>query len=298
MSQSTSTHGSRSQWWLAAGAALGLLIAAAGVIGDAPDGADLPEGAVARVGNSLIRNEEYARLLAGVEADRREPIDDALRRHVLDRMIDEELLVQRAVELGLVDVDRRVRADLVSAMIQSIVADADEIEPSDADLRSFYDENAGFFTSPGRLHARQIFFRTRGDDARGPGEERAARAAQRLAAGDDFETVRRELGDREISPLPDTMLPALKVREYIGPTALRSLMELDVGATSAPVRSGTGLHILRLVDREAPHTPPYEQVADQVRAEWRRRQGDRALRAYLDGLRDEIAVTVAEGDEG
>ena len=37
----------------------------------------------------------------GVEGDLRNPIDDAMRRRVLDRMIDEELLVQRALDLGL-----------------------------------------------------------------------------------------------------------------------------------------------------------------------------------------------------
>ena len=38
-------------------------------------------------------------------------------QRVLDRMIDEELLGQRGLDLGLVRADRRVRADLVSAVI-------------------------------------------------------------------------------------------------------------------------------------------------------------------------------------
>ena len=94
----------------------------------------------------------------------------------------------------------------------------------------------------------------------------------------------------EISPVPDVLLPPLKLREYIGPTALRTAMELEPGAISAPVRSGTGVHILELADREPAHTPRFEEVEEQVRNEWRRRQGDHALRAYLDGLRDDILV--------
>jgi parvulin-like peptidyl-prolyl isomerase len=287
----------RAQLWLALGAAAGLLTAAAGLMGDAPGPEDLPEGIVARVGDATIRVEEYRRLVAGLEADRREPVDDALRRHVLDRMIDEELLVQRAVELGLVEVDRRVRANLTSAMIQSIVDDAEEIEPSERDLRDFYAENANFFTSSGRLRVRQIFFRMRAD-ASGSSEERAARAHQRLLAGETFEALLEEFGENEIAPLPDALLPALKLREYVGPTVLRAAMELEPGAFSVPVRSGTGLHILKLVDREMARTPDYEGIAEQVRAEWRRRLGDTALRAYLDGLRDDTLVIIALDRDG
>jgi parvulin-like peptidyl-prolyl isomerase len=279
------------QAWLAAGAALGLLAAAVGVIGERPDAGDLPDGAVARVGDALIRFEDYERLVAGLESDRREPVDAKLRRHVLDRMIDEELLVQRAVELGLVDVDRRVRANLTSAMIQSIVDDAEEVEPSERELLTFYEENADFFTSPGRLHVRQIFFRAR-DDGNGTGETRAAAAHAALLAGASFESVGEDYGDDAISPLPAVLLPPLKLREYIGPTALRAAMELEPGTMSGPIRSGTGVHLLQLVDREPASTPPYEIIAEQVRNEWRRRQGDRALRAYLDGLREDIPVII------
>ena len=157
------------------------------------------------------------------------------------------------------------------------------------DLTSFYAENAGFFTSPGRLRVHQIFFRLRSSE-RGPGEQRAAAAHTAILAGAAFEAVHEEHGDPEISPLPDVLLPPLKLREYIGPTALRAAMELETGAVSAPVRSGTGVHILELVDREPAHTPRFEEIEEQVRNEWRRRQGDRALRAYLDGLRDDILV--------
>ena len=295
--QQRATNHRAPQKWLAAGAAAGLLVAASGVIGERPSADDLPPGAVARVGDALIRTEEYDRLVAGLQSDRRSPVDAKLRRHVLDRMIDEELLVQRAVELGLVDVDRRVRANLTSAMIQSIVDDADEVEPTAADLESFYRDQADFFTAPGRLRVRQIFVRSRADE-RGTAQERAAAAQAALAAGEPFEAVRQRYGDGEISPLPDAMLPALKLREYIGPTALRAAMELEVGEVSEAVRSGTGNHFFSLVDREPERTPPLDEIQEQVRSEWRRRQGDRALRAYLDGLRDDILVLTREVEAG
>jgi len=122
---------------------------------------------------------------------------------------------------------------------------------------------------------------------------RAESAREELLAGRDFETVRRELGDREISLVPDGLLPPTKLREYVGPTALKAAQALEPGELSPVVRSGVGFHILQLVDVQRARTPDFEEVESQVRSEWRRRTGDDALRLYLDELRASSDVVVA-----
>jgi len=47
------------------------------------------------------------------------------------------------------------------------------------------------------------------------------------------------------------------------------------------------------VDRELPRTPDLSEIEAQVRTEWLRRAGDRALREYLDELRDQAEIVVA-----
>ena len=280
--------------WLAAGAAAGVAVAAWGLLGTDARGAALPKGAVASVNGTLLYAEDYQRLVEGVESDTREAASPELRRRVLDRMIDEELLVQRGVELGLVESDRRIRADITQAMIQSIVVETEDQKPEPDELRKFYTEQAGFFTQPGRVRAAQVFFRVRAPGDEVAVTEKAKQAQQRLQAGEPLASVRASLGDEEVSPIPDALLPPAKLREYIGPTALRAVMELAPGAISAPVRSGVGVHVFVLIEREEPRVPPFEEVADQVQAEWVRRAGDRALRSYLDELRSSAQVMTTE----
>ena len=118
------TRSPRSAWLLLFGAALGLLLASAGLLEPANGGgAGLPEDAAATVGERKIRRVDYERVLAGVAGDLRNPVDETIKRRVLDRMIDEELLVQRGLELGLAQVDRRIRGELTSSMIESIVTE-------------------------------------------------------------------------------------------------------------------------------------------------------------------------------
>ncbi len=281
----------RARWLLLLGALAGLGTAAASLLGPSAGSDRLPADAAARVNDTVIRADEVARVLAALEGDRRTPLTDEDRRRVLDRLIEEELLVQHALALGLARSDRRVRADLVSAVLGSLAAAGDGYEPDESEIREFYAENRDFFAGPGRLWVRQVFVAV--DDR---GEEdartRATRAAERLRAGDAIDRVREELGSPEVAPLPDAPLPPAKLREYLGPTALLAAMDLAPGATSDPVRSAQGYHVLALVERDPGGAPPLEEIVPQVRAELRRRADDRVLRERLDQLRAEADVVV------
>ena len=277
---------------LAAGATLGVILAATGLVDVKRQGSSLPGGAAARVNGELIRSEDYERMLAGVAQDRRDDVDTAQRRHVLDRLIDEELLVQRGVELGLPRRDRKVRADLTTAVIASIVADTEDIQPTSAQLQAFYDENRSFFTRPGRLRVRQVFIQAGPDVDDAAARARAADASRRWRAGEAFAAVREADGDPEVSPLPDALLPAEKLIDYLGPTVLKAALTLAAGEVSDPVRSGMGYHVLQVVERQPDVTPPLAEIESQVTAEFRRRAGDQALRAYLDDLRTRADVVV------
>jgi parvulin-like peptidyl-prolyl isomerase len=211
---------------------------------------------------------------------------------VLERLIDEELLVQHAIELGMVRQDRRVRADLTSALISSVVSEREDRPPSDAELADFYQRNRDFFTQPGRIRLRQIFVRAAGDsDA--AALARAGDVARRWRAGETFEQL-AGLGDPPLAPLPDAPLPAAKLREYLGPTVARAALEMTAGQIGDPVRSATGYHVLQIVAKNDQDTPPLDEIRSQVTSEMRRRAGEEALKNYLDDLRGRADIVRTE----
>ena len=281
---------------LLVGAAVGLALATFGILERRNTGQSMAEQTAARVGERTIRRIDYERVLAGVEDDLRNPIDDAMRRRVLDRMIDEELLVQRALDLGLAVVDRRVRGELTSGLIDSIVSEADAAEPSDRDVERHFEQNIDFFTRPGRTRAQTIFFSAHRDreHAGSSAAERAAEAAIRLAGGESERDLERLLGDPQVSPPPDVLLPASKLRDYVGPSLLRTLAGLEVDRWSEPTPSGGGLYLVRVIEREPPIVPRLDEVESLVRKDLKRRRGDQALRDYLDALRTQTPVAINE----
>lgn len=285
---------SRPALLLACGAALGALLAGWGVLrgGSGPRSGALPPGIVARVNGQLIRLEDYQRAVNGLAQDRRSGVDAEQRKLVLDRLIDDELLLQRALDLGLAHDDLRVRRSLTAAVIESVASEQEGVTPDDNELRAFYESDREFFTSPGQLRVRQIWLRAANAADATVAQQRAQQAVERLRQGEDFATVKAAVGDKELAPIPDALLPVSKLGDYLGPSAIRTAMTLAPGEVGEPVRSNTGYHVLQVVERNAAEPAPFDSVKSQVLAEYRRRAADKALRAYLEDLRRQADITV------
>jgi hypothetical protein len=278
---------------LALGAAVGIGLALAQIAGQHPSADALPAGAVALVNGAPIRSDDYERALAGLANDRRTPIGEADKRHVLDRLIEEELLLQRGIELELVRRDPRVRGDLVSTVVDGVASEASAREPSPAEVEAFYRANGELFARAGRVRARQIVVKIVPGRSEEDARLRAAAAVARLRAGEDFAVVAHELGDVDVVELPDALLPTAKLVEYLGPTAAREALDLKAGSVSEPIRSGAGYTVLDVLERDSTTVPPLADVEPQVRAELRRKAAEDALRAYLDQLRAKSDVRVS-----
>jgi DNA-binding transcriptional MerR regulator len=283
------TPARRARWLLLAGAALGIALAVVGLL--APDAPSIaPDGdEIARVNGVPIARRDFARALARVEADVAGPPSDAERQHVLERLIDDELLVQRGVALGLIESDAVVRKALASAVIASVVADASSAVPGDAELEAFYTANAAYFARPGRARIARIRVR---DGPEADARLRAALAA--LDSGVPLAEVRARIGGDDAESLPDAPLPEAKLRELLGPTQSGVALALEPGTHSGIQTGEGGRFILVSLERESERTPALDEIRPQVQAEWTRRAGERALETYLAELRGDALISRAD----
>ncbi len=279
----------RGRLLLIAGAGLGLALAALGTFAPEQAGRAPGPAEAARVNTAAITLAELERALARIEADTQGPVSDERRVRVLERLIDEELLVQRGVALGLVEADAPVRKALASAVIASVLAEAASARPSDAALEAFFAANRAYFTAPVRVRVVRILVRD--------GATADARVAAALAALDDAglapAEVSRRFGDATPLELPDGLLPEAKLRELLGPTEAEIALALEPGAHSGAVASEGGRSILVSLERARESSPDLEAVRPQVEAEWSRRAGERALAEYVATLRREAEIRIA-----
>lgn len=281
---------------LIAGALAGLALTAATVVRAVPAALPAP-GVAAIVGARVIRDDavEQAAVRLGLS-----PEDPAARRKIVDYLVDEELLVGRALDLGLARSDPAVRKTLAARMIDRIVAGAGVVAgpmvaasadaPTRADLRAWFEENQDRFTTPERARVRRI----RISGSRPDAAERARSAHARLEAGEPFERVRDALGDDEVVPIPEDLLTPGVLRRYLGAEAAAAVLELSTAGYTVPVAAGRGFSIVELVELQAAVRPSFEDAETSVRAFYYREAGERRLREVLKELRATTIVRVAE----
>ena len=235
---------------------------------------------VAVIGDVQISKEKYYSQLEGLARDKRNAITKKDKDYVLERMIEEELLIIRAKELGLLENNQIVRGSIIQQMIKLIISENYLESVEEEKLKKFYKDNIGFFSSASRLRLQQIYF----SDSSGNSRQRSEEAFKDLNEGSTFEEISQH-ADQSVLSIPNTMMNLSKVREYIGPTLMNVAKSLEPGEFSPPTKVAGGYKIIFLFDKELSEPERFDSIKPKVLREYQRRQDDKSLRDYLEDLK-------------
>ena len=235
---------------------------------------------VANVGGVQISKEKYYSQLEGLARDKKNPITERDKNYVLERMIEEELLIIRAKELGLFENNQIVRGSIIQQMIKLIISENYLESVEEETLRKFYEQNIGFFSSASRLRLQQIYF----SNLSGDSKERSDEAFEYLKEGASYDEVSK-IADQSALTIPNSMMNLSKVREYIGPTLMNLARRLEPGEFSVPMEVAGGHKIIYLFDKELSEPEEFDSIQQKILKEYQRRRDDNSLREYLEDLK-------------
>ena len=235
---------------------------------------------VANVGGVQISKEKYYSQLEGLARDKKNPITERDKNYVLERMIEEELLIIRAKELGLFENNQIVRGSIIQQMIKLIISENYLESVEEETLRKFYEQNIGFFSSASRLRLQQIYF----SNLSGDSKERSDEAFEYLKEGASYDEVSK-MADQSALTIPNSMMNLSKVREYIGPTLMNLARRLEPGEFSVPMEVAGGHKIIYLFDKELSEPEEFDSIQQKILKEYQRRRDDNSLREYLEDLK-------------
>ena len=235
---------------------------------------------VANVGGVQISKEKYYSQLEGLARDKKNPITERDKNYVLERMIEEELLIIRAKELGLFENNQIVRGSIIQQMIKLIISENYLESVEEETLRKFYEQNIGFFSSTSRLRLQQIYF----SNLSGDSKERSDEAFEYLKEGASYDEVSK-MAEQSALTIPNSMMNLSKVREYIGPTLMNLARRLEPGEFSVPMEVAGGHKIIYLFDKELSEPEEFDSIQPKILKEYQRRRDDNSLREYLEDLK-------------
>jgi len=242
--------------------------------------------AVAVVDGVPIPRAVYDSAIEGLASAKRNPLTDAEKREALERIIDEELLLRRALELGLAESDPASRKAIVNAMLQFSVADAAKRDPTEDELRAFYADRP-------KLIAPQPLLTVRATSFPNTDLDRIARVQTEMANGKAFDAAVAAAGG-ELILLPKGPVVPAKIAEYAGASIRDIALTLEKGQTAGPIEVGRRVVYVHLIDRADEPPPPLDEVRDVVIEEWRKRTSEEAFETYVKNIRAKARVTFAD----
>ncbi len=286
---------------LLAGALLGLLLAL--VTASPSDRKRLSnDGAIAKVNQQHIDRTEFAGAYQALLSDKNKAPTAADKKLVLDRLIEEELLVQRGLEIGLLEGDAAVRKAVAMAVIEFVLAQKGSDALSEANLRRFYNENKARFAPANRLQVSHLFVPYMEPRQSPEMTEKLDIIRDALRGGMDFNLARETFGTEILPALPRVMLTPSKMTDYLGPELTKSASRLPQGAISDALAGPTGWHFLKIIRNQPGKPPAFEKIRLQIVDAVRHERDDKVLRDYLDWLRARADIVLAPdaplGQEG
>lgn len=265
--------------------------------------ADTPSNSwVVRVdGIPIERSALEAALAERLEADPEASRVDLVEQE-LARLVEEELVLARARELGIEvsdeEVTRRIQAIDAGAAPDAdpqfrkavrrqmqidrtvLLAVGESARATNDEIEQAFEEQRERFASPERIRVRQIVV----DNA-----ATAQRLLERLAAGADFAALAAE---KSLSPeaVEGGLLPAYARGEM--PEAFDAAFDLAPGALSGIVESPYGFHVFRLEERIAAREARLDDLRETIRAEIESGRIDDLRRQWIGDLRRQAQIEV------
>jgi peptidyl-prolyl cis-trans isomerase SurA len=264
-----------------------------------------------RINNDIITRADYLAALADLkggltrqmqgQGKSQAEIDaefEKVKPTVLDAMIDEILLQQKAKEFGIdveADINQRmaqiakdynlpnmlelekamrqqgvdpeaVRASLRKEFQQQYVFQREILAPiynslSDKEKRDFYEKNKNSITKPGEIELSEIFLSLEGYTATEV-EQRAKRLVEELRSGVNFnEAVQKYSPTTRATRAQNGKLGKYSIGDKesdLAPDIAKAVSTLKVGEYTEPIRLQDGYQIIRVDGRKDPAIMPYE----------------------------------------
>jgi hypothetical protein len=212
-------------------------------------------------GNKIIVSTAEIERLSNIWSKKwnRPPTETELKG-LVDSYIKEEVYYREALALGLDQNDTILRRRLMQKM-EFLSNDLAELNQPDEDaLNKYFLENQEKYELPARVSFTHIYFSL---DKRGA---KVVEDAKSVLSG--LNTLRApELGDSFMMQYDFVQETPFEVERLFGKDFAEQLFRSDINSWQGPIRSGYGLHLVRISEKIDSRMPELASVIDNVRTD-------------------------------
>jgi parvulin-like peptidyl-prolyl isomerase len=296
----TQTSVSRSMVLLACGAVVGLVIAGYGLFtakGTRTRG--VPPEAMALVNQRQILRSDF---MTQAQTEFTVPFAQttkAQRAKVLNDMINEELLMQRGLEIDLPSYDPDVRTALVAGVELEVTADVIAQQPTTEELRTFYEAHKERYSSEAVMQLRDLLLKPQPSQPAPALRTVAGEAAAAVRRGQPLDAVMARYGMVDSGRFVDSGhvdfgdIYGFAVHAKVDAALEAAIVALKEGEVSEPVEQEDGMHVIVMRRHQFPIAESFEQATNRVWSDVKSAAQNKVRAANLAYLRGRAEIVVA-----
>jgi parvulin-like peptidyl-prolyl isomerase len=226
--------------------------------------------AVLELAGESVRRSDFDRHVAALEARGLGPLPHEVRRGLLESFLEQRALVIEARRRGLLGADASAEQE-VEAVARLLASAAPSARVSEEEIAAWHASHSAELAAPERVTLRQILV----------GSLNEARDVNRRLGRDPrtFDTLARTLSKGPEAELGGYM--GSYERGQLPPELEAAAFALAEGATSEPVPSPLGYHVLRVESRQAAREIPLEEARERIRNRLVREKREAAERVFV-----------------
>ena len=203
------------------------------------------------------------------------------REETIASFVEDEILYNEAYKRGLDRGDSRMRRNMILKMRGLLIGDLDQ--PTEEELRAYYQANLDQFTRPATISLDHVFF---SDSAQVPQD-----LLEQLRGGLDHTTVGGAL--LGYGPVLRNMSQRMLVGT-LGADSARAILAIDDDDWHGPFESSRGTLFVRVAGRTPESQPSYEQVKSYIEGYWTMAASRRLIEQELGRLQQNYEVIIED----
>ena len=262
---------------------IGTLLAIYSIMDSNKNYSSLPDNVAAVVNDKIIPSERYQTVIQLIKNDKRDDLTDIDRKMALERIIEEELLVQYAYQNGFLEADDLLRKSIVRSVVDSIAEQSISVIPNEKTLRDFYQDNLPLFTIDEQFRI-VILSSQNGSDIN----------AGKIIWQDSYDIplLMNEIGSIKKLEISSDFISKYRLGTLIGPLLRDVVLSLKLGETSEPLETIYGYSIVTLIDKKGRVIPDFKEINEIVLQEYKRRQRETILNDLLSDLKIQSDINI------
>ncbi len=241
------------------------------------------QNAVALVNDMTISEDQFIKYISTLGIDVVDENDEELLEIVLEKMIEEELLLQKGIELELHKFDIQIRKAIIQQVIDSVLLQNEEVV-TEKELRAYYENNKNKYQLSKLIHLDIIFLNSQ--------REEDINLLFEAISTIGFAETKKQFHQELFFSIPDRLISIKDCIQLLGTNICKEIFELNLNDISNPIKYENGSLVIRIrnTNRDIVDNDLFNRLYDKILFDFKNSEDDKYFKDYIQYLKENANI--------